>query len=65
MATQPTKGRRLYVLRDKEKSKSRRPVDGIQKINRRSVSGATAEECPGFPADVIAGQKRLCRVAGQ
>lgn len=33
MATQPTKGRRLYVLRDNEESKSRRPVDGIEKIN--------------------------------
>jgi hypothetical protein len=43
MATKSTKGRRLDILRDVAKSKSRRPVDGIEKINRRSVPCAPTD----------------------
>ena len=65
MATQPTKGCRLNIRRHSEESESRRPVDGVEKIDCRSVPGASAEECPRFPADVITGHKRLRRVARQ
>jgi len=65
MAAQPTKSRSLYILGDRKQSESRRPVDGIEKVDRRSVSSAAAEECPRFPADVITGQERLPCVARQ
>jgi len=49
VAAQPTKSRRLYLLRDKQQSESRRPVDRIEKINGRAVAGSAAEECSGSP----------------
>jgi len=65
VATEPAKGRRLDFFGDKEQTNSWRTVDGIEKIDRRPMSSAAAEKCPGFAADVITSEKRLCRIAGK
>ena len=65
VATEPAKGRRLDFFGDKKQTNSWRTVDGIEKIDRRPMSSAAAEKCPGFAADVITSEKRLCRIAGK